>query len=126
MIESKDGSCMIMNACFIFNALPLFSRKIMDAKDVFNPGRRRILMSITAGLLLGLPLKPRAAGMDRESIRIGIIGAGKIGGTLDELSAKAGHEVLLSSRHPDRLKKLADRLGAKARAGFLPRGGGIR
>jgi 8-hydroxy-5-deazaflavin:NADPH oxidoreductase len=90
----------------------------MDAKDVFNPGRRRILMSITAGLLLGLPLKPRTAGMDRESIRIGTIGAGKIGGTLGALWAKAGHEVLLSSRHPDQLKELADRLGPKARVGF--------
>lgn len=34
-------------------------------------------------------------------MRIGIIGAGMIGGTLGGLWARAGHDVLLSSRHPD-------------------------
>lgn len=62
------------------------------------------------------------AGMARgaeaaDGLRIGIIGAGKIGGTLGELWAGAGHEVLLSSRHPDELKPLADRLGPRARVG---------
>ena len=91
----------------------------MDANDVLNPRRRTILLSVTAGLLLlGLPLKPRAVGMERPNLKIGIIGAGKIGGALGELWAKAGHEVLLSSRHPDQLKELADRLGPRARAGF--------
>jgi 8-hydroxy-5-deazaflavin:NADPH oxidoreductase len=49
--------------------------------------------------------------------RIGIIGAGHIGGTLATLWVQAGHEVLLSSRHPDRLKPLAASLGPKARVG---------
>ena len=53
-----------------------------------------------------------------SSLKIGIIGAGRIGGTLGELWVKAGHEVLLSSRHPDQLKPLAARLGPRARAGF--------
>jgi hypothetical protein len=50
-------------------------------------------------------------------MRIGIIGAGRIGGTLGEHWVKAGHRVLLSSRHPENLKALADRLGPRARAG---------
>ncbi len=50
-------------------------------------------------------------------LRIGIIGAGKIGGTLASLWAKAGHEVLVSSRHPEQLQDLARSLGPKARAG---------
>jgi len=50
-------------------------------------------------------------------LKIGIIGAGKIGGTLAELWAKAGHEVLVSSRHPAELEGLAKSLGPKARAG---------
>jgi predicted dinucleotide-binding enzyme len=50
-------------------------------------------------------------------LKIGIIGAGRIGGTLATLWAKAGHEVLVSSRHPEQLQELARSLGPKARAG---------
>jgi 8-hydroxy-5-deazaflavin:NADPH oxidoreductase len=50
-------------------------------------------------------------------LKIGIIGTGKIGGALATHWAKAGHEVLLSSRHPQELQKLASSLGPKARVG---------
>jgi len=50
-------------------------------------------------------------------LRIGIIGAGKIGGTLATLWVQAGHEVLVSSRHPAELQGLAQSLGPKARVG---------
>jgi predicted dinucleotide-binding enzyme len=50
-------------------------------------------------------------------LRIGIIGTGHIGGALAEHWAKAGHELLISSRHPDELKPLAARLGPRVRAG---------
>jgi len=50
-------------------------------------------------------------------MKVGIIGAGKIGGALAEHWAKAGHEVMLSSRHPEELRPLADRMGAKAHVG---------
>src|SRR5262249_42796415 len=36
-----------------------------------------------------------------KPLKIGIIGAGHIGGTLAKLWVQAGHEVLISSRHPD-------------------------
>jgi len=49
--------------------------------------------------------------------RIGIIGAGNIGGTLATLWVHAGHDVLVSSRHPDKLKPLAASLGPKAQVG---------
>jgi 8-hydroxy-5-deazaflavin:NADPH oxidoreductase len=49
--------------------------------------------------------------------RIGIIGAGKIGGTLAELWSRAGHEVMISSRHPEELKALARKLGPKVHVG---------
>lgn len=49
--------------------------------------------------------------------RIGIIGAGKIGGTLAELWSRAGHDVMISSRHPDELKSLAAKLGPKVHVG---------
>jgi predicted dinucleotide-binding enzyme len=50
-------------------------------------------------------------------LKIGIIGAGRIGGTMGEHWVKAGHEIMLSSRHPENLKELADRLGPRARVG---------
>ena len=67
-----------------------------------------------AGLALGV-LVDVAAG--QTPLKIGIIGAGRIGGTLGEHWVKAGHEVLLSSRHPESLRPLADRLGPRARVG---------
>jgi predicted dinucleotide-binding enzyme len=81
--------------------------------------RRRKILAAAAGLILGvLPWTVRAAGAGTgRSMKIGIIGTGRIGGTLAELWAKAGHELLISSRHPDQLKGLAERLGPKVRAG---------
>ena len=58
-----------------------------------------------------------AAPPDARPMKIGIIGAGHIGGTLAKLWVAAGHEVLLSSRHPDELKALAKQLGPRARVG---------
>jgi predicted dinucleotide-binding enzyme len=56
--------------------------------------------------------------VSKKQLKIGVIGSGRIGGTLGELWVKAGHEVLFSSRHPDELQELAERLGPTARAGM--------
>ena len=50
-------------------------------------------------------------------MKIGIIGTGNIGGTLSQLWVEAGHEVILSSRHPQKLIPLAHKLGKKATVG---------
>ena len=50
-------------------------------------------------------------------MRIGIIGAGMIGSTLAKLWVDAGHEIVLSSRHPDELRPLIEKLGPRATAG---------
>jgi 8-hydroxy-5-deazaflavin:NADPH oxidoreductase len=50
-------------------------------------------------------------------VRIGIIGTGKIGAALAELWVHSGHEVMISSRHPEALAPLAAKLGPKARVG---------
>lgn len=50
-------------------------------------------------------------------MRIGIIGAGMIGSTVAKLWADAGHEVRLSSRHPEDLQELAKKLGQRASVG---------
>ena len=48
-------------------------------------------------------------------MRIGIIGAGRIGGNAARLFAKAGHEVLVSySRDEGKLAQLADDIGGRA------------
>jgi predicted dinucleotide-binding enzyme len=91
----------------------------MDVNDAVKLSRRTFLRTAVTGLALaGLPFIGRTIGAEKHSLKIGIIGAGRIGGTLGELWVKAGYEVLLSSRHPDQLKPLAARLGPRARAGF--------
>ena len=45
-------------------------------------------------------------------MRIGVIGAGRLGATLAEWCAQSGHDVAVTSRHPERLTGLAERLGA--------------
>ena len=45
-------------------------------------------------------------------MKIGIIGAGKVGGGLGKLWVKAGHQVLFSSRHPKRLRVLVEEAGS--------------
>ena len=48
-------------------------------------------------------------------MRIGVIGAGRIGGNAARLLAGAGHDVVVSySRDEERLRALADEIGARA------------
>ena len=92
-----------------------------DTRDV-NPSRRALLAGFSvagASLVLGgLPLAGRAQTEGQVSpMKIGVIGAGKIGGAVGAHWAKAGHEVFFSSRHPEQLADLVKRAGPKARAG---------
>lgn len=51
-------------------------------------------------------------------MKIGIIGAGRIGGNAARMFTRAGHEVLVSfSRNPDTLPTLAAELGDRAQVG---------
>jgi predicted dinucleotide-binding enzyme len=50
-------------------------------------------------------------------LKIGIIGTGRIGGALARHWVAAGHEVFVSSRHPEELQGLVKELGPKAKAG---------
>ena len=76
--------------------------------------RRRFLLF--AALLAALPHAARAAG---TPLKIGTLGAGRIGGTLGELWVKAGHPVMFSSRHPEELQGLVTSLGPLAQAGTV-------
>jgi 8-hydroxy-5-deazaflavin:NADPH oxidoreductase len=54
---------------------------------------------------------------DNLKLKIGIIGSGHVGSALGGVWAKAGNEVMFSSRNLDNDKKLAAEVGANARAG---------
>ena len=76
--------------------------------------RRRVLLLATAAVTL--PLTARIA-WGQSPLKIGIIGSGRIGGTMGEHWVKAGHAVMFSSRHPENLKELAAGLGPRAHVG---------
>lgn len=73
-----------------------------------------------------LALGPAASSVAAQAIKtsqpmkIGIIGSGNIGSTLGDFWAKAGHQVLFSSRNPEKLTPLVDKVGPQARAGTVP------
>ena len=94
----------------------------MDAIDRGRVGRRQFLRTagtaVTGLALAGLPLDAMAqTEQNRRSMKLGVIGSGRIGSTLGGLWVKAGHEVMFSARNLDEVKKLAGQLGPLARAG---------
>ena len=90
----------------------------MKANGVMKRDRREFLKAaavVTATLALdGLPL---AASAGAGKLKIGVIGSGRVGGTLGGVWAKAGHEVMFSSRNIEHDKSLAARVGPNAHAG---------
>jgi predicted dinucleotide-binding enzyme len=79
--------------------------------------RRDVLKAISAATAIGaLPFAVRVATAS-ESVKIGMIGSGNVGSALGRVWAKAGHEVMFSSRHLDQDKALAAEVGSNARAG---------
>ena len=81
---------------------------------------RRDLLKVTgsAAALSVIALTAGAAlAADTQKVKIGIIGSGNVGSALGVVWAKAGNEVMFSSRHLDNDKKLAAATGANARAG---------
>lgn len=87
----------------------------MNANEAMRRNRRRLLQSAGGVLLCALPLGTMAADA-RKGLRIGVIGSGRVGGTVGELWVKAGHQVMFSSLDLEHDKALAARLGAGARA----------
>ena len=86
-------------------------------ESALRPSRRAILAMGTG--LAGWVAAP-ALGWTQSAAapqKIGIIGSGKIGGTVGKLWVQAGHQVFFSSRHPEELKEMIAGLGPSARAG---------
>ncbi len=91
--------------------------KEMHGAPDFN---RRDMLKVTC-VAAALSVLPITAGIvhaaDSQKINIGIIGSGHVGSALGGVWAKAGNEVMFSSRSLDNDKKLAAEVGANARAG---------
>jgi len=93
----------------------------MKANDAMKQDRREFLQLAGAAAaalsLSGLPFAARAASDATGKVKIGVIGSGRIGGTVGGLWVKAGHEVMFSSLDLEHDKALAASLGGGARAG---------
>lgn len=88
----------------------------MTPRNLINYGLVALLAIVAA-----LSVLPNAvlAQTTASSMKIGIIGSGNIGSTVGTLWVKAGHQVLFSSRNPEKLKPLVDGLGHLARSGTV-------
>ena len=89
----------------------------------FADHTRRDFMRIAGSGLAVLAVAARpdiaAAQTPGAPLKIGMIGAGREGGALGKLFAKAGHPVMFSSRNPDALKDLVAATGPLAQAGTV-------
>ena len=92
-----------------------------------HPGRpsRRVFVQVVGCAAAALALDARSAPAQTAAVprtrhvrKIGIIGSGRQGGNVGLQFARAGHEVLFSSRQPDELKELVAKAGPNARAGL--------
>lgn len=77
---------------------------------------RRTILQLSAAAFSALPFGALA---QSAPMKIGIIGSGRVGGTIGELWAKAGHKIFFSSRHPEELKQLVEQSGPNAQAGTV-------
>jgi len=79
--------------------------------------RRALLLAVAAAAVV-----PPAFAQSK-SMKIGVIGSGRIGSTIGGLWAKAGHEVMFSDRDAEQVKRAIEGLGpelkSKARAGSV-------
>ncbi len=86
-------------------------------------GRRNFLQLAACGagvIALGVrPARARDQTTTTPRIKMGMVGAGRMGGALGGLFVNAGYPVMFSSRHPENIKPLAARLGPLAQIGTV-------
>ncbi len=78
-------------------------------KRIFTSTAFAAIISIVPGLSF--------AEKTDKPLKIGIVGAGSIGGSVGVLWAKAGYEVFFSSRHPEELVDMVKEAGPLAKLG---------
>jgi len=99
-----------------------FVTGVLMSKHVTVDRGRRALLGAAGALVLRGVLQPTTASGQTPSgpkMKIGVIGAGHIGGTIGGLWTKADHPVFFSSRHPEELQTLVAHLGPLAQAGTV-------
>ena len=90
----------------------------MKVRSIPDLRRRDVLKAAGAAAALGiLTLGGPFAFAQNRKMKIGIIGSGNVGSALGRSWAKAGYEVMFSSRNLESDKKLAAEVGTNARAG---------
>ena len=80
-----------------------------------------VKLSFLTLLAMLLPIAASAARAETPKtahpMKIGIIGTGDIGGALARHWGAAGHQLLISSRHPEQLQSLAREIGPNVKVG---------
>jgi len=103
--------------------MDLDKERDMAGNHAADHGRRNFLQLAAWGVgviaLAAGAARARAQTTTASPLKIGMVGAGRMGGALGALFVKAGHPVMFSSRHPENLKGLATRLGPLAQAGTV-------
>ncbi len=87
-----------------------------------NHIQRGIAVTIAIGIaVLSIAVLKQSRAEPEKSpatpMRIGVVGAGALGGTVGRVLVKAGHEVKFSSRHPEELAARVRELGPRASTG---------
>ena len=86
---------------------------------VFLTAAALVALSTISALTTGQAFaQPGAAEQEGRALRIGIIGAGNMGGPLGLAWAEAGHEVLWATRNPEELMPLVREAAPRASAGY--------
>ena len=88
----------------------------MIGKKSLGPRRRDILLAAVAAAIFPKTARTQAGA---PPLKLATIGAGREGGALGALFVKAGHSLMFSSRHPERLQDLVTGLGPLAQAGTV-------
>jgi predicted dinucleotide-binding enzyme len=81
--------------------------------------RKFLVLGAGTAVVTLLTATPFAAVAQTAPLKIATIGAGREGGALGTLFAKAGHPVMFSSRHPEQLTDLVTSAGPNAKAGTV-------
>jgi len=79
--------------------------------------RREVIKTIGAAAFTAVALAGRSRAATNQKMKIGMIGSGNVGSALGGVWAKAGHQVMFSSRNLEHDKALASQIGANASAG---------
>src|SRR5690348_14102263 len=75
--------------------------------------------TIVVGALVALMALSAGAFAPSSPLKIATVGCGNIGSTVGGFWINAGHSVFFSSRHPEELKPLVEKMGPLARAGTV-------